>query len=265
MQNLDAYKLKWIAIIGMVLSHMAITWWEIIPTWLALPMYASGGLTFPIMAFFVVEGYRHTSNLKRYFLRLLMFGLIALPLHILALGIPMGGANPTVYPLLNILFTIILSLFVLILYDKIKSRILFWILYIILIVPFSMLFEWWFIGVTMVLLFHIIRNESARRIVPPIFAGVLHFGLALSSMIMVGMVPIEYMDLLPPGVVFDPGFVRIMPFFIVGCLLASLLLFNYNNERGKRMKYLFYVIYPVHFAVLVGVALALGLHDIPWF
>ena len=73
-QNLDAYKLKWIAIIGMILNHVAIALREVVPFGLQFPLYAVGGLTFPIMAFFVVEGYRHTSNLKRYMLRIFIFG-----------------------------------------------------------------------------------------------------------------------------------------------------------------------------------------------
>ena len=56
MLSLDAYKLKWIAIIGMVLNHIVIAWWDIVPVGLAVPMYAAGGLTFPILSYFVVEG-----------------------------------------------------------------------------------------------------------------------------------------------------------------------------------------------------------------
>ena len=265
MKNLDAYKLKWIAIIGMILSHMVIAWWDIIPAWLRVPMYATGGLTFPIMAYFVVEGYKHTSNIKRYILRVLMFGLIALPFHILALGIPLAGGNPSVYPWLNIMFAIALSLLVLVLYDKIKSRVVFWILYIVLIVPISFLFlEWDLTGVTMVLLFYIIRNENARRIVPPIFAGLSNLGALLLLTISLPLMQ-NLEGFQTQGLAFNMDFIRVMPVFVVGCLLASFLLYNYNGERGKRMKYLFYVMYPVHFIVLAGVGLALELINIPWF
>ena len=256
MLNLDAYKLKWIAIIGMILNHMVITWWEIIPQWLVFPMYAAGGLTFPIMAYFVVEGYKYTSNLRRYMLRLFVVGLIAMPFHIIALAVPLGGGNPMFYPWLNILFSIILSLFVLVLYDKIRSRIIFWLLYIILIVPISlMFFEWYFIGVTMVLLFRIIRNETARRVIPPVFAGACWLVMGILTM------DIPY-ELLPEGtapLVTNAAFMALMPTFAVGCFLASFLLKNYNGERGKPMKWLFYAFYPLHLFVLAAVGLALGL------
>ena len=256
MFKLDAYKLKWIAIIGMFVNHALITWWAIIPAWLRIPLYAAGGLTFPIMAYFVVEGYRHTSDLIRYMLRLLIFGLIALPFHVVALGMPLGGG----YPLLNIMFSIILGLIVLVLYDKIKIRALFWLLYILVIVPITFIFfEWYFIGVTMILLYHIIRNETARRIVPPIFAGVswalFSFLAIFSIQFAAGMEGFE----VPAGLVGNMEFLIIMPTFAIGCFLAAFLVKNYNGQRGKRMKWLFYAFYPIHLAVLAAVAVALGL------
>jgi len=261
MLNLDAYKLKWIAIIGMVLNHMVITWWEIIPMGLAFPMYAAGGVTFPIMAYFVVEGYKHTSNLKRYMLRLFVVGLIAMPFHIVALAVPLGGGSPFLYPWLNILFSIILSLFVLVLYDKIRFRVLFWLIYVILIVPISLIFfEWYFVGVTMVLLFYIIRNETARRIVPPVFSGI--------CWLILGLFPEMPYELLPEGVsplIADADFMALTPMFAIGGFLAAILLKNYNGERGKSMKWLFYAFYPLHLFVLAAVGLMLGLINLSVF
>jgi len=259
LQHLDAYKLKWIAIIGMFFNHMVIAWWAIIPHWLTFPLYAVGGLTFPIMAYFVVEGYRYTSSLNKYIWRLFIFGLIAMPFHILALGVPLGPG----YPILNIMFSIILGLLVLVLYDKIKTRALFWLMYIVLIVPISLIFfEWYFIGVTMVLLFHIIRNENTRRIVPPVFAGVSW--LAFSLLAIVTLPLVEGMESVG-GLVTDPYFLMVMPSFTIGCFLAAFLLKNFNGERGKRMKWLFYIFYPLHLAILAIVALALGLVDLSVF
>jgi len=246
--KLDAYQLKWIAIIAMILNHIVIAWWAIVPTGLAFPMYAVGGLTFPIMAFFVVEGYKYTSNLKRYVLRVLVVGLIALPFHFLTLGLALA-------PNLNIMFTIALSLGVLKMYDKIKSRVLFWVIYILLIVPVSFVFEWSFPGVTMVLLFYIIKGEKARRIWPPIAAVLLSSALSLIYLIP-GMEMPEM-----TGIMGDPLFGAVSSTFILGMLFAPVLLVNYNGERGKNMKWLFYTFYPLHLAVLAVVALALGLVD----
>ena len=253
MLKLDAYKLKLIAIIGMILSHMVIAWWEIIPTWLAYPMYAVGGLTFPIMAYFVAQGYKHTRNLKRYVLRVLLFGLIALPFHVLTISIPLGGGNPTMYPLLNIMFNIATGLLVLFLYDKMKSRLLFWLLFIVIIVPLSMIFlEWYFIGVTMVLLSHILKNETAKRMVPSLFAAVSFVVLGFLSNFNAGVWYYQFIEAgISPPLLITPTFAPVQAVFPVGMVLAALLLKGYNNQRGRQMKWLFYVIYPVHFIVLL--------------
>jgi hypothetical protein len=254
MLKLNAYQLKWIAIIGMFLQHMLMAWSEIIPTWLRFPLYAAGGFTFPIMAFFVVEGYRHTSSLKKYMLRLFIVGLIAMPFHIVVLGISLGGGNPMAYPWLNIMFTIVLSLLVLGMYDIIKYRIVFWLLYVIIIVPISFIFfEWYFIGVTMVLLFHIIKNENARRIIPPIFTGICWLGLAWS---------VNTSGIHADTFMAYPDFPALMVSFAIVCSLVLILLVGYNGERGRKMKWLFYIFYPAHFALLAVVGVALGLIDL---
>ncbi|MCL2391904.1 MAG: conjugal transfer protein TraX [Oscillospiraceae bacterium] len=254
MLKLDAYKLKWIAIIGMILSHTVYAWWEYMPMGLQLPLSALGGFTFPIMAFFVVEGYRHTSNLKKYILRLLIFAVIATPFHFLVIAVP--G--------LNILFTIILSLLVLAMYDSIKKRAIFWVLYIIVIVPISLLFfEFFFLGVTMVLLYHIIKKESVRRVLPPIA-----FGVSLLTMSVFGLLFLPSNPMPAEGFyalfrnatwINSADYMKNAIVFSVVCLLVAILIKNYNGERGKRMKWLFYIMYPLHFAVFAAISLALGL------
>lgn len=219
-------------------------------------MYAMGGMTFPIMGYFVSEGYRHTSNLKKYMLRLFVVGLIATPFHFMALSYPLGGGNPMYYPLLNIMFAILFSLVVLVLYDKIKIRALFWLLYAFVILPLSFMFlEWYFIGVTTVLLFHIIRNEKARRIVPPVFAGIAWLFLGLLARIGTANLPEGFYS---NALVFDPEFTRLMPAFTIGCLFAVPFLMDYNGKRGRNDKWLFYAFYPLHLLVLAAIAFLFG-------
>ncbi|MCL2426875.1 MAG: conjugal transfer protein TraX [Oscillospiraceae bacterium] len=255
MIKLDAYKLKIIAIVGMILCHATVAWWGILPPILRFPMYAAGGLTFPIMAYFIAEGYKYTSNLKRYILRILIFGLIALPFHILTITLPVGGGLIMAYPFLNIMFSIVVSLLVLVMYDKMKIKALFWVIYVVVIVPLSfVLLEWYFIGVTMVLMLHIIKNETARRVVPPIFAAVLFFVMALWSSGGAEMLAQQFADagIETNALAANTDFGPVMMTFSIGILAAAFLLLGYNGKRGKRMKWLFYIIYPLHFVVLLA-------------
>lgn len=252
MPRLDALKLKWIAIVGMVLNHIVIAWWEIIPVGLAVPMYAAGGLTFPIMAYFVVEGYRHTSNLKKYIFRLFIFGVISIPFHILTFG----------YFALNIMFTIIMGIVSMLLYDKIKKRPIFWILFVIiaLLTTMPIFFDWAVIGVIVILLTHIIRKENTRRVVPSVVAGV--FMLVFSLLGVWAEIFSQNNPYYQIEVVGMPGYdftlMLVSTAFIIGCIAAALLLKNFNGERGKRMKWLFYAFYPLHLAILGVVAFLMG-------
>jgi len=250
MPKLNAFQLKWIAIIGMITNHIVIGLWsDSFPVWLAVPFYALGGLTFPIMAYFVVEGYRHTRSLKKYVGRLALFGLIALPFHILVFGTIM----------LNIMFTIIVGLFCLWLYDKLaKVRPLFWVLFVIicLLTLLPIPFDWPIIGVIVVILTHAIKSEKARRVVPSLVAA--GFMLVITGLGALGMSAggdVEIAGLAG----YDVTLMWVSITFIFGNIAAAILLRNFNGDRGKRMRWAFYVAYPVHLAAIGLAAVALGL------
>jgi len=250
---MDAYKLKWIAVAGMIANHAVFALYEILPLWLMFPLYAAGGLTFPILAYFVVEGYKHTSNIKKYILRLFIFGLIAVPFHLLVFEMFMP----------NIMFTIILSLIALILHDKIKIRLLFGPVFaLLLMVSAVLMMDWPIIGPVVVMLYYKIRDGRARRVVPSVVAGV--FMLASSLMAILGLTlngGAELMEAKVGGLAMygDINYWIVSTTFIIGCVLAGILLKGFNGERGKRMKWAFYIAYPLHLAVLGLVSLALGL------
>jgi len=269
MKGLNAYQLKWIAMIGMALHHALYPWQDIMPLWLMIPMYAAGGFAFPILGYFVVEGYKHTADLKRYILRLFIFGTIAIPFYMLALGVFR----------FNIMFAIIVSLLCLALYDKLKSKVLFWLIFVLMSIPMLMFFDWVFFGPIVVMLYRLIKNETARRLVPGFVAGLLW--LALSSFAMWGLIqvtPYLYTD----GAMMTAEFARAQRdmiyammgntnvvisslFFPIACVAAAFLMKNYNGERGKKSKWLFYSFYPIHLAVIAILALLTGFADFSVF
>jgi len=262
MLKLNAYQLKWIAMIGMILHHALYPWQDIMPLWLLIPMYAVGGLAFPILGYFVVEGYKHTSNLKRYILRLFIFGMIAIPFYMLVLGLFR----------FNIMFTIIVSLLLLALYDRIKIKVLFWLIFVLVSIPMLMFFDWVFFGPIVVILYRLIKNETARRLVPGFVAALLWLGISLFSFWgLVQVTPYLYAD----GPMMTAEFAQAQRdmiysmmgntnvvtaslFFPIFCVLGAILIKNYNGERGKKSKWLFYVFYPLHLAIIAIIAIITG-------
>ena len=74
--GINANGLKLIAILAMTVDHFA---WILLP--LELPgaeaLHVIGRLAFPIMAYFIVEGFHHTRNAKRYLVRLLVLAVVS--------------------------------------------------------------------------------------------------------------------------------------------------------------------------------------------
>ena len=257
--SFDAYVLKWIAVIGMIANHVAIGLHAVLPLWALLPLYAAGGLTYVIMAYFVVEGYKYTSNLGKYIFRLLIFGVIAQAFHPMVLGITAMVPN---FIFLNILFTIILALIVLLLYDKIKIRFLFWILFIVACIIATFM-DLLFIGILVPVLYYAIKKESTRRTVPGVVSGIIFlvFGL-LSSLPLLALyhtpgMEQEFLNILE-STGMSMNLILATPTFAIGCFLGAILIRNYNGDRGKPAKWLFYVAYPVHLAVIAAIGVALG-------
>jgi len=253
----DAYVLKWIAVIAMIANHIAIGLHPVLPLWPLIILYAVGGFTYVIMAFFVVEGYKYTSNLKKYISRLLLFGVIAQAFHPMVLGVT-DILNTGFF--LNIMFTIILSLLVLLMYDKIKIRVLFWLLFIVACVV-AMFMDLYFIGVLVPLLYYIIKDEKRRRTLPGVIAGILFLVFGMLS----GLGAIMYLLTGEPemyAVVEATGMtvelLAVTPSFAIGCFLGAILIRNFNGERGKRSKWLFYVAYPLHMAIIAAIAVIAG-------
>ena len=252
MLRLDSYKLKWIAIICMVLFHIIYPWQDTLPLNVMIPLSIAGGATFPIMAYFIVEGYKHTSSLKGYMKRLAIFGLISMPFHFIVFGMMR----------FNIMFTIIVSLFCLVLYDNIKSKPVFWALFILISNLTALFFDWFAFGPLIVLLYYIIKNETARRLVPGIVAGVLWFltgaftlwGLnGMYAMYEMGgamAVNARFGIDMIHSMIGNAYVVESSMYLIIGSFIGALLVYGYNGERGKRMKWLFYSFYPIHLAAL---------------
>ncbi len=227
--GLTANTLKIIAVVFMVLDHL---WGTIVSgnDW----MTYLGRLTFPIFAFLISEGFLHTSNVKKYILRLLGFALVSeIPFNFFY------GGN-WFYPYhQNVMFTLLLGLLAIAVIDrakkdkKAKS--------VLLLIPISLASfigfpDYGFWGYLTVIAFYLFRGFRFAPVLQLIAMILFHF-------------------VLPEGqnIVFEL-FERTFEVPIQGFAVFALIpIWLYNGKKGKGgkiLQYGFYAFYPVHMIIL---------------
>lgn len=214
---MTSFILKIIAIISMLFDHIG----YIIFGNFSFMNYI-GRLAFPIFAFGIAEGYSHTKDLKKYFLRLSIFALISQIPYMLFLN-TIGG-NFT----LNILFTLILGLLTITVYEKIDNKFL-GLLFVILcgVIGYFGHFDYGWFGIAVIFIFHIFKDKKILMNLSFIFAVIINY---MYNFITTSR--IEYL------------------FIILFCSLSLIPINLYNGKKGKDMKYMLYIFYPLHLVVL---------------
>lgn len=280
----SSFILKVAAIAGMTSNHVANVFAAQLPGWLTASLCTFGGLTFPIMAFLLCEGYRHTSNVRRYAGRLAAFaGVSQIPYSLL------WGATA------NVLVTLLIGLGLLWLNDHLRNRGLF-ALAALAGIALSWFCDWGVIGPVMILLFWSLR-KNRRGVVLVMLVPLLAYGLpgvqwaaeemAASGLLGSGGEGVAWEQQLfgtedpsaaviglldtesPEQVLLAPQITRtvndaaalaaslgITGYYTVGFGLATLLMLAYNGRRGRPLKWLFYVYYPAHLTVLWALSVA---------
>lgn len=272
--GLSSFALKAVAIVGMTANHAGYLFANELPFWASCVLIGLGGLTFPVMAFLLVEGYRRTSNVKRYAFRLGAFALVS--------QIPYGlflDDNG------NVLFTLLIGLGVLYADEHVRSRGAFWAVAAAGALA-SLACDWGFIGVVVIVLFRKLgagpclrggrsaQTDSAPGASPsaaaPADAGSSRaayqtadnavpallrtpLGAVAAPVLLVAVA--EGLPLLGKlaSAVAAGGDWSLLPFVLyplVGCPATIPLLYSYRGRRGLPMKWFFYAYYPAHIAVL---------------
>lgn len=202
-----------------------------------------GRLAFPLYAFMLVQGFIHTSDLKKYKKRMLFAAIISeIPFNLVA-----GGG--LIYPFhQNVCWTLLLGLYALEIMEgltadlTLKERLLkaFKLAGIILLAAFSFS-DYGTLGLAMILLFYITRkNTTLDKIIQLI--GMI----ALNIIFMEGLsIPVDLFGM----VYYFPtqGF----------AVFALPLIWLYNGKKGSINKALqlgFYAFYPVHLLIIGMIA-----------
>ena len=235
---MSAFVLKLIAVFSMTCDHLS---YLIFGKFSFLNL--AGRIAFPIFAYQITEGYIHTSNLKKYFLRLTLFALISQIPFMLFISIISSGFH------LNIFFTLLLGLLAITIFDKLNKlecknstiHRLLQSLGILSAVLFCVIAEfakcdYGYFGVLIIFCFYFFRNHK--------------FLMNLSFIACVIQFYSFYL-------LFDKSFTYL---FIAIFTMIPLIFINlYNHKKGKDTKYFLYLFYPLHLLIIYALYLTFKL------
>lgn len=236
--------LKIIAIISMVLDHTN----NVFNLNINVLTYI-GRFAFPIFAFQLVQGFIHTKNVNKYLLKLFIFACISQIPYMMFTNISNRSFS------LNILFTLALGLYTLIVYGKISnikmdylSRekkiyknikdnpindlnkfLAICICIIISAIANFLHFDYGMYGILLIFVFYLFKDKKIKLCISTIILTTLYFSTSIIS-----TYPYLYYIL--------------CNVFTILSLIPILL---YNGNEGKKLKYFFYIFYPLHLILLI--------------
>lgn len=235
---LDAFTLKCIAMALMFLDH---SWVTVAPTsWVWLTCV--GRIAFPIFAFQVAEGFRHTHSWKRYLGRMFVFALISeIPFNLIAEG-------DFLFPFhQNVMFTFCVAILAMavIEWGRGKGTVWFAVTLVLSIPVFYLLGvlsmgDYAGCGVLTVLLFYLFHGKKFGWI--PELLGLWYINWELLGGLVFEWTLGGHEILFP-----EQGF----------ALLALIPIFLYNGRQGphsKKLQYACYAFYPAHMLLLWAIA-----------
>lgn len=236
--------LKIIAAISMVIDHIGFMFF---PDLLILRLI--GRIAFPIFAVMIAEGAKYTKNKLRYFLTIFLLGIICQVVyyffddHSLYMSILITFS-------LSILLIYMLQLIKYIIFNT-KTKLLFKILLPVVIIPLSI------VGLYFLNLYVEI-DYGFWGILTPVFMSIVDF---------------RNIKVPKKVKIFDNYYLRLLLMSIClimltitgqefqwACLFTIPLLLFYSEKRGKlKLKYFFYLFYPLHLVVLQGIQILIEL------
>lgn len=190
-----------------------------------------GRISFPIFAFQAVEGYIHTKDLKKHMTKLFIFACISQIPFMLFLSTFTNNFA------LNIFFTFLLGLISLFIYDKFKNKILGFLFVIFISIVGELIHvDYGAFGILLIFAFYFFKD---RKILMVISTIILCFANYISDIIAYPSLYLHYLS---------------CAFF---ASLSLIFIWFYNKKEGPKLKYFFYIFYPLHLLILYIIHMAL--------
>ena len=218
----SAIAVKYIAVLAMTVDHMAFMF---VPpeSPLYFMMRLIGRLTAPIMSFFIVEGFIHTRNYKKYFFRMFAFAIISQPFYFIMIFRRTPQNTAEFFMHLNVMFNFCVSLIMLkIVSGKLRTEKKIFLSGICFML--ADLCDWSFIIPAWVLIFFFFRNSTKIR-------TLLFISVSVILMIL-----------------------KNLEIYNIGVIMAIVPIALYNGKRSEKHRkinrWFFYIYYPLHIAVI---------------
>lgn len=246
-KGLNSNALKTIAVSAMTVDHIA---WLLFPNYphefLPVLLHIIGRLTCPIMCYFIAEWYHYTRDVRKYTVRLFVFALISHFAYIFASAdyVDIKSFIPFYYGNILNQTSVIWSLA--------------WGLVMLRIANSEKIQKQW-VKTLLVLLICVVTFPSDWSCIASLC--ILAFGTNRGNLKAQSMWLVIYVALY--SAVYCFAIDRVYGLVQMGVVLAIPFIKLYNGKRGKDprinkfMKWLFYIYYPLHLAILGSVQLAL--------
>lgn len=213
-KGISASTLKWIAVISMLVDHFGIAiYWQLEGhTYKIYEIYRYvGRIAFPIYCFLLVEGFFLTRDIRKYIGRCFLFACIS------EIPFDMAVYGQIWYPhSQNVYFTLTIGLCTLVALDRVRGfgavSVVKQLLCIGIGAGLAQILEvdYHYLGVLFIVMFYYCREMNKWQ---RDLIGAVVFSYEVTAPL--AMIPIHF----------------------------------YNGERGLRLKYVFYLVYPVHLLI----------------
>ena len=229
--SFDICTLKIIALVTMIIDHSAVVFRNEMSGSLYLAMRCVGRLSFPIFCFVLTEGFFHTRDRRKFFLRLSLFAVLSeIPFDLVLEGTYLDMlTEPSLSALMdfsaqNVFFTLAIGFMAMCFMERFKNDPLAFPAVFILAPVLGEVIrcDYGGMGVMAILLFYLGKKYGK-------FAEVW------------GFLPLLFLGLRS----------KTQPL----CIFALPLLLLYNGKRGKNLKFFFYAAYPLHLLILLAIKL----------
>lgn len=218
---MTSFILKLIGIFAMLCDHIG----DILPVKYPLLNFV-GRIAFPIFAFQITNSYIHTKDIKKFMLKLLIFAFISQVPFTLFLS----TFSPNNFSL-NIFFTFLLGLSAILIYDKCKYKIVGIISAILISILGQFIkVDYGMFGILLIFSFYIFKDNLV---------------LLSSSTILLTFL-VRYL----PEIIKYPTLYAINIKYAIFLCFSLIFICLYNKKQGPKLKYFFYIFYPLHLLIL---------------